>query len=80
MVTRLWSPIFVAVFACCAHWLTMLVRAPPYHQPSALEMLLALAVVAAGLAAAATLAIGPALFRPCPWPPAQPEDDRSDRR
>jgi hypothetical protein len=48
----------------------MLVHGAPWHQASAPELALGVVAAITGLCGAVSLAIGPALFRPYVWPPA----------
>lgn len=49
-----------------------LVLAGADHPPTPVEMLLSLVAVLSCVGGAATVAMGPALFRPYRWPPAEP--------
>ena len=51
--------------------LALLVHAAPRHGPTPAELGLGLIAVLAGIAGAALLTVGPALFRPYAWPPAE---------
>jgi hypothetical protein len=51
--------------------LVLLVHTVPRHGPAPAELGLGLAAVLTGLAGTALLTVGPRLFRPYAWPPAE---------
>lgn len=70
MKVRLEGIALLAICALALQRLHMLVHDAPWHQASPAELALGLVAAVAGLCGAACLAIGPALFRPYAWPPA----------
>ena len=70
MKVRLEGFALLAICALALQRLHMLVHGAPWHQASAQELALGVVAAIAGLCGAACLAIGPDLFRPYVWPPA----------
>jgi hypothetical protein len=70
MKVRLEGMALLAICALALQRLHMLVHNVPLHQASPTELVLGLVAALTGLCGAACLAIGPALFRPYAWPPA----------
>jgi hypothetical protein len=66
----------LAIAVIALQLMVRLVTTLPHHQPTAIEMLLSLAAVAAAVSGAATVIIGPPLFQPHEWPPR----DGGDRK
>jgi hypothetical protein len=73
MLIRLLGAGVLAACIVAMQRLALLVHAALRHGPTPAELGLGLVAVLAGIAGAALLAVGPALFRPYLWPP--PEQD-----
>lgn len=73
MLIRLFGSALLAACVVAMQRLAVLVDTLPRHAPSPAELALGAIAALAGIAGAALLAVGPALFRAYPWPP--PERD-----
>lgn len=71
MLIRLLGTGVLAFCIVAMQRLAPLVHTQPRHAPSPAELGLGVLAVLAGLAGAALLTVGPALFRAYPWPPAE---------
>ena len=69
MKIRLEGAALLALCAFVLHRIYLLVHAAPLHQASPAELTLGLVAVLTGVAGAAFVLVGPALFRPYTWPP-----------
>jgi hypothetical protein len=69
MKTRLQGIVLLALCVLALRLVFLLVQARPAHQASLAELALGLAAVLSGMFGAASLLVGPALFRPYAWPP-----------
>jgi hypothetical protein len=73
MLIRLLGAGILAACIVAMQRLALLVHVMPRHGPTPAELGLGLIAVLAGIAGAAMVTVGPALFRPYAWPP--PERD-----
>lgn len=71
MKVRLAGLLLLSLCGLAAHQLYLFVNALPRHEPTVLELGLALATFLCGSCGAAAAAEGAALFRPCEPPPRQ---------